>query len=305
MNIAVCALTYRREDGLRRLLEGMARQELPEPAPALRVIVVDNDPERGARELCHDLAAALPWPLEYHHEARAGIAFARNRAVRAARPWATWIASIDDDEIPDPRWLYHLIGTQRRTGAPIVAGPVMPCLPEDAPAWSRRFGFYERPNHEDGAAITRAFTHNVLYRVSLLGEDPEPFPERYALMGCEDAWLFRRLHASGHEIRWARGAVVREWLPPERLRPRWLVGRAFRVGATTAQVERDLHPGLARRLGLLARAAWWKWRAALRLPLALVAGKAGWIHCCRAAAYSAGLLAGSCGHRHEAYRREP
>ena len=188
--------------------------------------------------------------------------------------------------------------------SPIIAGPVLPHFPDNAPRWTKRFGFYERAHHEDGASITRAFTHNVLFRSDLLGDDPHPFPERYASMGCEDAWLFRRLHGAGHEIRWAAGAIVREWLSPERLRPRWLVRRAFRVGNTTSRVECELHPGLSRRLELLGRAGLWSGRALLRLPLALVAGRAGWIHCRRAGAYSAGLVAGVFGHRHEAYRHD-
>ncbi len=111
MVLAVCALTYRRPEGLARLLDGLAGLAFSGEPPELRIIIVDNDPDRSARAFCDERARSFPWPLEYRHEPTPGIAPARNAALEAARG-ADWIAFIDDDEVPEQAWLDSLIQAQ-------------------------------------------------------------------------------------------------------------------------------------------------------------------------------------------------
>ncbi|MGH7820010.1 MAG: glycosyltransferase family 2 protein, partial [Candidatus Binatia bacterium] len=269
MKVAICALTFRRNDGLRRLLEGIARLELDGDGPDIRVVVVDNDPDEGARPVCTSAPDGLRWPVEYHHEPRRGIAHGRNRAVGVARRGSDWIAFIDDDEVPRPRWLKALLEVQRRTDADVVTGPVVPHFPEPVPDWVTRFGFFERRRHADGAPIDRAFTNNVLFRATLLGADEAPFDVRFALTGGEDVHFFRRLREAGRRIHWADEAEVVEWIPASRACANWLTRRMYRVGTSTALAELDLFPGGGRRLRLAARALAWTGIGLALLPAAL------------------------------------
>ena len=83
MTVAICVATYARCEGLRQLLESLAALQLDEPAPALRVVVVDNDAAASARAAVEGLKG-FPWPCEYVVEPQRGISAARNAAVRAA-----------------------------------------------------------------------------------------------------------------------------------------------------------------------------------------------------------------------------
>nr|WP_284288167.1 glycosyltransferase family A protein [Angustibacter aerolatus] len=76
----IAVLTYRRPDDLAQVLPALVVQAAA-TAPRARVLVVDNDPDAGAREA---VAAFAADGVEYAHEPQPGIAAARNRALDAA-----------------------------------------------------------------------------------------------------------------------------------------------------------------------------------------------------------------------------
>ena len=44
MKVAICIITFRRQEGLKRLLDSLNRLEFKQqPAPDLQLVVVDND----------------------------------------------------------------------------------------------------------------------------------------------------------------------------------------------------------------------------------------------------------------------
>ena len=136
MKVDVCIATYRRPRGLQRLLDGLQAQQLPQDeAPQVRVVVVDNDPEGSARELCEEARGWLRFPLVYVLEKRRGIPQARNTAVATSLGEADFLAFVDDDEAPDPGWLMELLRVQQARGADAVAGPCVPLFEDGAPAW--------------------------------------------------------------------------------------------------------------------------------------------------------------------------
>jgi succinoglycan biosynthesis protein ExoM len=97
VRVAICIASYRRPQGLARLLEGIGKQILNPPMPEVRILVVDNDPEGSAASPCEAMGPLLPWPITYIHERDAGVSHARNCAVASARGWADYIAFLDDD----------------------------------------------------------------------------------------------------------------------------------------------------------------------------------------------------------------
>lgn len=230
MRVALCAATYRRPEGLQRLLAGLAALEVPQGV-ALCGIIVDNSTEAGARGQVAQAAGGFPWPLHYVSEQRRGITFARNTALETALALdCDFVAFIDDDEVPARDWLAALLTAQRRSGAAVVLGAVRPVFPPETPAWLIAGRFFETHRYADGAEIDDAHTANVLIDLRRLAALGLRFDHRYALTGGEDTMLFRDLLDAGERIVYAAGAVVHETVPASRARLAWLLRRWYRTG---------------------------------------------------------------------------
>jgi glycosyltransferase involved in cell wall biosynthesis len=235
MRVALCAATYRRPEGLRRLLQSMADLQTAGMVDlTLAVVIVDNSPDGGAAA---QVAAAddFPWPLHYVSERRRGITFARSAALeKAAALDSDFVAFIDDDEAPAPRWLMALLAAQRRSGAAAVLGAVEPVFPPGTPDWLIAGRFFESHAFADGAEVQDAHTANVLIDLRRLRALGLGFDHRYALTGGEDTMLFRDLLDAGGRIVYAADAVVYETVPPSRTCLAWLLKRWYRTGNVEA-----------------------------------------------------------------------
>src|SRR5262245_44132399 len=302
VRVDVAIATYRRPKGLARLLGGLERLRCPEGAPDLRVVVIDNDPEGSARAVCEAAEGWLELPLLHRVEKRRGIPQARNAAIGAALERADFLAFIDDDEVPSPLWLAELLRVQAATGADAVAGPCEPVFEDPVPRWVERGGFFERPRHATGARLREAFTHNVLVRTRALAGLDALFDERMALSGGSDVELFRRFAARGHSIVWADEALVFEWVPRSRSNARWILQRAFRVGAQSAFVDRHCGGRPLAAARLLAHGGWCLAKGTALLPVGALRGRAGAVRALRLAAFGAGRLGGLAGLQREEYR---
>ncbi len=302
LKVDIAIATHRRPRGLARLLGGLERLRFPTSAPDLRVVVVDNDAEGSARAVCDDAEGWLDLPLVYRVEKRRGIPQARNASVGAALERADFLAFIDDDEVPSPLWLAELLRVQAATGADAVAGPCEPVFEDPVPRWVERGGFFARPRHATGAHLGQAFTHNVLVRTRALAQLDSLFDERMALSGGSDVELFRRFAASGHTIVWADDALVFEWVPCSRANARWILERAFRVGISSAFVDRHARERRVGAAQLLAHGAFCLAKGATLLPVGALRGRAGAVRALRLAAFGAGRLGGLAGIHREEYR---
>lgn len=302
MKLAICALSYKRPDGLARLLEGLRAQTFVGPPPDAAIVIVDNDPEGTARETCERLAPSLRWPLKYVIERQRGIAYARNAALTGAAD-ADWIAFIDDDEVPDPAWLETLIATQKEYDADVVGGPVLSYFPQPVPEWLVAGGFFKARRRPTGQRLTHAFTGNVLFRRSIIDELNLRFDVRWALMGCEDRAFFQRVGMAGYKIVWADDAVATEWVPASRVNPAWLIQRHYRVGNSTSFIELDLRPKWKWGPILLAKSLVWALIGVGFLTAGVLGGRERRLRGRRACAYAAGLLTGLLGIPYEEYRR--
>lgn len=304
MRVAVCVLTYKRPDGLRRLLDGLARLSFTKTQPAdVKVVVIDNDPSASSAGDCSKLKASYPWKLEWYNEKRRGISYARNAAVALTREGHDFIAFIDDDEIPEPSWLDELLAVQQMHQAAIVTGPVLPVYPEHAPVWSVKSGCYERTRHPTGYSMDLARTGNVLIDTEVFSKGENGFDERYALSGGEDTHFFMRVKEQGFDIVWADEAIVHEWLPMSRLKVSWLLQRAYRSGNTYTLCERDIRPSLS---NLSIRAIKGVLRVGGGIVLALPAllfGRIAFIKVLQSICLGAGMVMGLMGRRYEEYQR--
>ncbi len=238
--IAICACTFRRPEGLRRLLDGLAEQRFSrEPAPPLSVVIADNEGSDTARSLCEAFARRTAIPVAYTVEPRRGIPFARNACLDRLPAESEFFAMIDDDEIPEPDWLDALLRVQQATGADVVQGAVVPEFPAATPAWVRDGGFFGWPSQplaaapeplRDQQAIPSAATNNVLVRTQTVRKIGLRFDPRVGLRGWDDAVFFRTLRAHGARLVFAAEARVREIVPTERTTLRYLARVQYRQG---------------------------------------------------------------------------
>lgn len=300
-SIAACALTLDRPLGLKALLAGLAAQERPGEDVDIVVVIIDNDPAGGARAIIDALRPTFPWDLRYDVESTRGIPFGRNRAVRVAGS-VDFVAFLDDDEVPDRRWLAELWAVQRATAADVVTGTVLPHFEQEPAAWVLEGRFFERPRFATGTEITYARTSNVLIGSHVFPRgEARPFNEAMGLNGGDDTHFFMRARLAGHRIVWADDAIVVEDVPSTRVTVRWLLRREYRRGNTLSLCLRDLVPS---RLRWARRAVNGTWRIAsglLLLPPSAIGGKAHAVRALRRVSLGAGYLSGLVGMRFDEY----
>jgi succinoglycan biosynthesis protein ExoM len=236
IGVAVCIITYRRPQGLAKLLAALARQS-EVPARDLLVVVVDNDPERSAHAVVKD-AQAGGLAIDYDQEPVPGIPRARNRSVAIAlERGAQHLAFLDDDETPAETWLARLLDHARAARAPVVTGPVLSVLPDGVPQWIERARVFSRPRFASGHRLDRAATNNVLVDRAVFENMELWFDESRPLTGGTDTDFFRRAHLAGFAIEWCDQAVVYEEVPPERCNLRWIGRRTLRGGLVFARLS--------------------------------------------------------------------
>ncbi len=247
VTVAICTLD--RPLGLSMLLGAIDRQEIGTwPDDAVTVLVVDNSASGSVRALCAARAEAGRFRLVHVHEARRGLSFARNAALaEALGTGASHIAFVDDDEVPDPRWLSALHARLVETGAAAAVGPVRPVFESHPPQWAVAGGFFAK-TLDRGGDLSDAYTCNVMVEMATVTRHGLAFEPRFNSTGGEDTIFFESLRAAGGRIAWAADAMVHEFLPDSRITPTWLMKRWFRTGGTEAELGRLGNASMAGRV---------------------------------------------------------
>ena len=210
VTVAICTLD--RPLGLSMLLGAIDRQEIGTwPDDAVTVLVVDNSASGSVRALCAARAEAGRFRLVHVHEARRGLSFARNAALaEALGTGASHIAFVDDDEVPDPRWLSALHARLVETGAAAAVGPVRPVFESHPPQWAVAGGFFAK-TLDRGGDLSDAYTCNVMVEMATVTRHGLAFEPRFNSTGGEDTIFFESLRAAGGRIAWAADAMVHEF----------------------------------------------------------------------------------------------
>jgi glycosyltransferase involved in cell wall biosynthesis len=299
--IAVIVITYRRPQGLQRLLVELAKQKYRngQIAPHVTAIVVDNDKEPTASSVVQEFVAKYDIPVNYIHETRQGIPVARNTGLAAVPEEFDFFCFIDDDEWPSENWLDSLLTTQSINNADCVLGAVIPVYPENAPNWILKSRIFDSWRFPDNARLTEAASNNVLVSNQFVRQHQHQFDERMRMTGGSDYLFFKQANSLGLKIYWSDKAPVYEDVPMTRLNAKWLIQRQFRLGNTFAVSERlD-----GSKTGLVLLAAKGLSRVvlgALMLPSWIFStyyGVKGMRHILR----GAGMFIGIFGHSHQEY----
>ena len=150
LQATVVVPTFRRPEGLRRVLESLARQN--DEGLRWDAVVVDNDDPPGAADVFAATAPELGVPARLVRERRRGASHARNRGISEVRTPVT--VFLDDDVVPEPDWLARLVAPVLTGRADAVAGRVVLDPHATRPDWftaswhDTPFGVYDRGAEE-------------------------------------------------------------------------------------------------------------------------------------------------------------
>ena len=302
--VLIAVLTYRRPDELARVLPLLVTQAQSLTPPAA-VLVVDNDPEGGARVAVEGYSNR---DVRYVHEARPGIAGARNRALdMALAAGLQALVFIDDDETPSASWLADLVACWREYSAAAVSGPVKAQFARTPTQWVIESGRFERRRRPTGTTVSTGATNNLLLDLTAVRSAGLRFDESFGLTGGEDTQFTRRLTTTGGRIVWCDQAEVTDHVPADRLNPRWVLRRDFRSGTSWSRIELVAAGGrwaMRTRLSLVVRGAVGVVQGVGQLILGTVSLSVH--HRARGAcvlASNIGLLGGALGYSFREYRR--
>jgi len=234
-HICVCICTFKRAPFLRKLLAALDAQETG-GLFTYSVVVADNDRQQSAKTVVGEWAeTGSTMRVSYCLEARQNIALTRNKAIEHAK--GDYVAFIDDDEWPTPRWLLTLFTACRDYKVDGALGPVKPHFDEQPPPWVVAGKFYDRPTYPTGLIIDwrKGRTGNVLLKSGLFEQDTQPFRPEFLV--SEDQDFFRRMIEKGHKFIWCDEALAYETVPPIRWNRRFMLKRALLRGAVS-----QVHP---------------------------------------------------------------
>ncbi|MBL6854310.1 MAG: glycosyltransferase [Alphaproteobacteria bacterium] len=255
--VSVAIPTFRRPLGLQRLLAALAQLDT---AASVTVLIADNDSDKHEGfDLCEALRSkGYRWPLRAVIVAERGIAAVRNALVAnaLADPKTDFVAMLDDDEWPEPRWLDRLLAEQTKTNAGAVQGSILFAFDEKPAAWMRSFDGVSDIRHASGPADMLQGAGNILVTRTALERLTQPwFDPAFALGGGEDFDFFMRLKQAGATFAWSDEAIAHSSVSDTRITMGWALKRAYSIGNSDMRVFLKYRPTAAARAAELVKIA--------------------------------------------------
>jgi glucosyl-dolichyl phosphate glucuronosyltransferase len=263
--ISIVIATRNRERLLAETLRSLGEQDWP--AARFEIVVADNGSSDGTRHVVAQAAAASTGPrIRYLFVTSPGKSFAVNAALDLAMHESSdpahIIALTDDDVRPGRDWLGSLARAFHETGADFVAGRVFPLWEVEPPAWMSpaMYGVLAIPdNGDERVLITPAETRvvpigaNMAVRAYVIRHVGGLRTDLGKLEGTlrtgEDHEFFVRMLAHGYRGVYEPTAVVRHWVPRERLDRAYCRKWLYQNGRDVARL--DAHgPEVKRLLGV-------------------------------------------------------
>ncbi|QWW71904.1 glycosyltransferase (plasmid) [Rhizobium sp. WYJ-E13] len=255
--ITVAVLTYRRPEGIVKLLDSLTRQERHPARPYhMTVLVVDNDATESSRDIVEGFDTKGVFDIVYAVEPRQGIPVARNHAMdKAPQPSPEtgelldpdYFCFLDDDEWATEGWMDAMLDTCLRQKADCVYGYVVPVYPENAPEYWVKARVFESARNQEGGRIDYAASNNVMFDYKLVKSWNLRFEEKMLNTGGTDYLFFNQAVKLGMKIVWTERAMVYDIIPLKRMTWKWVLQRQYRLGNTFA-VSEVLHGNRKQRL---------------------------------------------------------
>jgi len=222
MDLTIGICTFRR-DSIAETLRSIAGQQRVDKLPA--VLVIDNDVDRQAEARICEAGRACGLDLTYVHAPQRNISIARNAAMANAK--TRWLAFVDDDEIAQDDWLFHLWSAHDAVEA--VIGPVLAIYTPQQPTWLAACDFHSA---RITGRLDNAYSGNALIDLEFVRLHGLTFDLSLGRTGGEDTVFFRTLTEAGGRMAYEPKAIVNEPVPDSRARMQWVIRRNFRAGQT-------------------------------------------------------------------------
>ncbi len=252
MRITTALCSRNRSTQLRSALDEMTNLLIPAGVD-WELLVVNNGSSDGTEAVIYGFSSRLP--IRRIFEARPGLSYARNRAIREAT--GEYIIWTDDDVAVSREWLtaYHQAFRQWPDAA-IFGGPVRPVFLGRPPTWLLRVRDRVGP----------------VFAARPLGPEPTPIVERDVPFGAnmavrrreqrtclydtrlvvsEETTCLRTILRDGSHGWWVPGAAVDHIIPESRQ----TVGHLWRYYAAQGEFDARTHPNAAGAT-LLGRPRW-------------------------------------------------
>lgn len=230
LKITVAALTRKRPEMVKNLLDSWQLMQLPENC-TVSCLIVENDETPITQSLVNSrdpLQADLP--LHFALEPEPGIPFGRNRAAKVALEHGSDVLIfVDDDEIVVEDWLVKLVAGFRASEAVLLGAPVRISPPTDALSWYENLMHQNivafRKEREERAATEASLndcglltiaTNNWIADTGLFSEHGIWFDEAMRFTGGTDKKLGMETKAAGLKVGWIKDAFVYETMPKDR-----------------------------------------------------------------------------------------
>lgn len=284
-DISVCIATFKRPQGLARLLAALEQQTLSNFT--VEVVVVDNDSLRSAQPVVQ----ACSLQPKYFSEPIQNISLARNRTMDEAQ--GDWLAFIDDDEMPPSDWLLTFWNLTRQLPADGYVANVAPCAEGPVPSWMELELLYSqrRPDRKPLQPNSGATNNAFVRKNSIQGLRFDP---QLGLTGGSDTQFFSQAMQRGCVFYSCAQPEVIDFIAPSRLSLGWLLRRNFHCGLNLGATR-----GARKALSSMVHLG-------LRLVLALVSWPKGpsqqVLHLCHVAFHAGRAWGVLSGKRFEVYR---
>ncbi|MGE0405719.1 MAG: glycosyltransferase [Candidatus Korobacteraceae bacterium] len=229
MDVSVIICTWNRASILDRVLEQMAKLEVPSNL-RWELLVANNNSSDATDEVIAHHGSRLP--VRGLLEPRQGKSFAANRAVNTAQ--GNLLIWADDDIFVRPDWIMQYVNAARSfPEASFFGGAIEVMFEAEPPQWIGRYLAVRGPygGHLLGDDVRwmtpqeAPLGGNMAMRASVLRDFS--FDSRLgrfgeAVLPAEDGELFARMKQAGHRGVWVGPARVRHFVPADRLTSRYV-----------------------------------------------------------------------------------
>ena len=259
--VSVVIATRNRQALLAQTLDALAVQHWPRDR--FEIVVADNGSTDGTRAVV-DAAAARPDApaMKYVFVADPGKSHAVNAALRLAQ--GDLLTFTDDDVWPEAAWLERIAAAADETGADFVAGRMAPVWETDPPAWMSPalYGVLAIPDNGNRRLPMRLGMNehivpvgaNMAVRASVVGRLGGLHPELGKLEGSlrtgEDHEFFLRMLHAGCSGVYEPTALVRHWVPRERLERGYFRRWLYQNGRDVSRLETAYVASMRHLLGI-------------------------------------------------------
>jgi len=237
--ILIGIITCNRPKSLQRCIQGLSKLDL-DCNIHVDILIIDNSQQLSAKYVYDEInIQANKFQIFYTYEPQAGIPYARNAAIYyTLKNDYSYLAFIDDDEIPDSKWLCSLYNSLIYYQADIVHGKVVKIFSDNSQKLFNDLHVVSKPK-KTGQIIDRAATNNILIKREILKNIK--FDEALALTGGSDTLFTRQAVKKGATIIHCNESIVYEYQEKIRERFIWIFKRHYRMGLTAVHTEKVIN----------------------------------------------------------------